>query len=287
MSSTQARWLEHGAVLAALARAFSEAGLFDSAIECYERAFAAGDGAATVKDLEQLTNLRCRRALEWYDKGRGKPRAECLREIDDALARLRELDAQVLSPGVAEPGTVERLSVFGSGYKRRAWLGGDERLPSLREMAGYYRLAYERSRRGDRSDPYPLLNWLVAEVVLGWHPGDDGPAARRVQGFAERIAEARLEIDRRLDRARTFWLAAMKADLAVVEALGRDALDDVERERLLREYLAAREHGSAREFASVCDQLDFLLDTAPEGVAVAPSLRELRQRLAAGAAASR
>jgi CHAT domain-containing protein len=280
-------WLEHGAVLAALARAFSEARLFDAAIDLYERALVAEDGAATVKDLEQLMNLRCRRALTWYDRGRGRPRSECVQEIDAALARLRELDAHVLSPGVADAGTVERFSMIGSGYKRRAWLGGDDRLPSLREMAKHYRLAYQRSRRDERSDPYPLLNWLFAEIVLGWHPGEVGPADRRVEGFAERIAEARAEIDRRLARERDFWVAAMKADLAVVEALGRDVLDDAERERLRREYLAVREYGTAREFASVCDQLDFMLEMAPEGVGVVPSLRELRQRLAADAAASR
>ena len=59
----QKGWKDNGLVQAALARAYAEAGKLDAALPLYRRALSTEDGAASMRDIEQLANLEVRHAM--------------------------------------------------------------------------------------------------------------------------------------------------------------------------------------------------------------------------------
>src|SRR5262249_44433288 len=102
------RWSSDPKVQAALGRAYAELGMTDEAISGYTLALKAEKAWAPIRVIEQLVNLRARRATR-------RPASEHPeQEICNAMALLNGL------PKIDDDYTSERWSLLGSCYKRLA-----------------------------------------------------------------------------------------------------------------------------------------------------------------------
>ena len=270
-------WLEVGGhrVGLALARAYAEAEDFDAAVLYYARASQSAAASMTLRDQEQLANMRARAAVKCWRQGKA-----ATDQIDLALRELKEL-LQVRE-------TVERLSLLGSAWRRRAWVS---RAPAaaLEKMQHSYNEAYQLSQQQSRPDPYPLLNSVVAGLIMQWYPATRSSAPKR------------RELRQQLQAARSLlpeggvvsvaqegewdpWLVSMSIDRQLLSAL-IDGNCNTLREDFIARYRAFSRRASPREFASVLDNLEFLqtlaaraksAESLPTAVCVGALLRELR-----------
>jgi tetratricopeptide (TPR) repeat protein len=162
-------WQGNGEVSAAFGQAWAKTGRFDEAIGWFERARTAADGASSLAAIEQLANLRVRRAWKWAARG-GDEVAHARKEIAEAMALLDTL--------LAVGATDERESLYGSAYKRLALIEAAAGRPeaeaeAIAEMKKHYeaaeRIALTRARedKTDRvNDFYPAMNRIAAELAL-------------------------------------------------------------------------------------------------------------------------
>ena len=99
-SESPERWADDPDILTAIAEAWAELGDVGRAITAYERALAAARASTPLRTVEQLANLRARRAVDL-------PPAEARRAIQRELATLDTLGS--LTGG---GDTVERLALL-------------------------------------------------------------------------------------------------------------------------------------------------------------------------------
>ncbi|HYR03020.1 MAG TPA: CHAT domain-containing protein, partial [Syntrophobacteria bacterium] len=265
-------WLDNGRICIALARAFAEALLFEEAKEYYGRALEKDPASMTLRDVEQYANLTSRAAVDAWKRGETTKEREPLAEIDKAI---RHLEWLVTPPSGKE--TSERLSLFGSAYKRQAWIAGDLRTAAAAVAAMKDR--YNRACRLSKGkDPYPVLNLLFARLVDGWVRGR---ARRKAADIAAALGGARAELDGRLAQGLDFWAEASRIDCDLLAALVEDRLDSGAAESLAGRYREARNLASRREFASVLDQIEFLaaMATLAKKADLAQRLRKLLDRV--------
>ena len=278
------KWLNRGEVCAALGRAFAEAKCFAEAVTYYEQALKAENAAMTIKDFEQLANVQSRQAVALWKAGK---QAEAEAAIEAAIRRLESIQGALLPTTVGEGEetdrgvTVERLSLLGSAYKRKAWVSkADDREGPLGEMKEYYKKAFQLAENKGRFNAYPLLNWLTAEIVMAWQSRADRPAEDNKEAkISEYIRRAESELKAALGKQREFWTEIMLADAALIETL---AMGFPEKETIVEfaeRYLETRKIGSPREFESTLDQIDFLAAMAESRKPLAAALAQLRQLL--------
>jgi len=247
-------WISRGDVLAAIGTAYGETGDFPRAIEHLKKAVQAEDAGRGVplSVVEQLANFEAR----WGERS-GDPKL-----IERAIDRLSALIQ------LAESG--ERLSLLGSAYKLLAQATADKaRATALVQAATWYRRAAERKLAGGEVDPYPVLNWLTVEAVLGNAPPDASVWLARARAVAkERFAESR-----------SIWDAVTLPDAALVEDLLGAALGTASGDDLVAQYRTAFEEtrATARQRDSVLRQLDFIVAMAPVGAIRAATINELRR----------
>jgi tetratricopeptide (TPR) repeat protein len=289
-------WLKNGKVCVALARAFRDTELFDEAIDYYRRALAVEPSAVGFKDIEQLANLLGRRAVYRFEHrgqaaglqgaGRGKvPEGHALdltTDIDEAIDLIKWLmdvpqgnkeqergsqkspkkDGKKSEdePETISGKTVERYSLLGSAYKRQAWISPDPKT-ALQKMSKAYQEAYKLSVDLKKPDLYPLLNWIVAEVILDWKPARRGKGAKIRAGMAN-LKKAKELLSGPGVGDDPFWNAVNQTDYQLCEALLNNRLDKKTLDRLVEGYAEARRLGSRRKFASVLDQREFLVAMA-------------------------
>jgi tetratricopeptide (TPR) repeat protein len=275
-------WMEDGRVLAALARAAAELGRRDEAVDWYEKARDRDSGALRMKDLEQLANIRARAAAERFLHGDpDHPASEAEREralglIDKSVRELERLIE--IGP------TNERYALLGSVAKRWAGVAKARGVceAALRTMVGAYTNAHELSSR----KPYALLNALTGVLVLGG-PWDEQPEETQLRYLSKADFEEALRRGEELAALRArdahdFWDRVYEPEAETLRFLYEGKLNEnVERLGRIWEQLVEKE-GSAREHASVRDQLGFLLK-AIDG-AEAGELEALRNQKAALAA---
>jgi hypothetical protein len=149
---------------------------------------------------------------------------------------------------------VERLSLLGSAYKRRAWIGV-EVPPSLERMQDAYGRALQLAQASRRSDPYPLLNQLFGQLVLDWHGID--ASVLTVEALQAQLEPVSAGLRARLATTKEFWDVVMLADIELLEALVAGTLQK-RRAAIADLYLEARKLASPREFGSVLDQIAFM-----------------------------
>jgi hypothetical protein len=155
--------------------------------------------------------------------------------------------------------TPERLSLLGSACKRRALIEPEGRRAALARMEACCRAAHELASRTTGTNPYHLVQHLSAEVVRGWFArAASRPNRQHEERVQRQLDEARGAL-RRSERERSdFWSSAMLAECDLIEALAlHRPLDDLA-DPIAAKLRTARRRGSAREFASVLDQLSFL-----------------------------
>ena len=270
------KWLEknskNGKIWAALANVYSEAQRFTDAIEHVRVAIALDPSAITLKDIEQLANLLGRQALASHlvapgntKETRGKPRVET--DIDEAISLLkwlmgapssRESDIEREKGASADtaPGkTVERLSLLGSAYKRKAWVSKNPG-PALEQMKQAYEKAFNLAERQKGSTLYPKLNQMFAELILSW---DSKRKRHRTKGeLSKELERLKSELERYSSAKDSFWDEVMLYDCELALALLDGSLKGEAIQTLADRYRDARRRASRREFASVLDQFEFL-----------------------------
>jgi tetratricopeptide (TPR) repeat protein len=278
------RWESRGDVAEAFGKAWVAARDPSSAVEWYEKALAANDGLASIKASEQLGNLRARVAWESLNDAI-KKRDEIKQSLaaqrtagtvsPNMTARLADAEAEVstaetrsrksiteaialLEDLVALKPTMERHSLCGSAYKRRAMIavackpkGKNDAIEKMRE---HYDEAAELGRKqGLGGVFYPLLNYIAADLILGFgKPNWTGLDPEIVAATRQSLAvKCRDEPD--------FWSVVGITELAAYEALDHRALAG-DMKALSAEYDDLRKRvNTGWRWASAYDQMHLVL----------------------------
>lgn len=229
-------WLKQGNVQEQFGKVYGEHRLFQEAVEHYRQAVGSEDSEnpATLRGIEQWINLEARFGRKNNDKA----------GIKKAIRRGR----QVLK--IAE--TSERLSIMGSAYKRLAEL--DEK-PSeitthLAKAAAYYQKAAKKQEQEPLADPYPIVNWMMIEALLG---------TSKVP-YESWLSKAEILARQRFQTTRKAWDLFSVADIAIIRAYLKGALP-AERGTLIENYrkIFAESSATKREQDSALGQLDFMI----------------------------
>jgi CHAT domain-containing protein len=227
-------WLKQGTFQERLGDTYSEHGLFKEAIERYRRAAESEDASnpATLRAIEQWINLAVRLGAEDDNKAM----------VEEAIEKGRHL------LGIAK--TSERLNIMGSAHKKLAQLETDvERVKGhLEQSAVYYREAANRQQREGVGDPYPFINMLVVEALLG----QEDIGSESSLSTCETLAQQRFR------ETRSAWDAVTIADVALIRAFLHRSLPQ-ERDNLVEKYRFAFTESSAtpREQDSALTQMKF------------------------------
>ena len=249
-------WLELPSITQALARAYAQVEDFEPAVLWYRKAIQSGGDISTVA-IEQYANLRCRWAVQ--QRSNRDARAIIRAAIDD----LEQLCGLV---GESE----ERLSLLGSAHKRLALAESLRDRPSataliraLKDMAKFYDKARTLMYSQGKEPYYPTLNWLVARILV-LKLSTKGRKTQAQQAESEAIQHELDQISRRAARSThhsaTFWASIIPIESELLRGLCDDNLDE-RKETIVSGYLNARQRGAAnREFRSIIEHLDFLLD---------------------------
>jgi tetratricopeptide (TPR) repeat protein len=254
-SSTEPLWRNNGKVAEAFGNAWAKAGNFDNAIAWYERAQVAPDGTASLAAIEQLANLKVRRAWEQAMTSNvksGSAVQNARREIAEAMVLLDTL----LSVGA----TLERESIYGSAYKRLASIEAaagreDKEIEAISKMKDHYTAAEEiaRSSTSDAAKAsmyYPAMNRIAAQLAL------EGGTSRATSLNAETLAVIRRSM---LAAPIDFWSVVGQTELKMYGSVLAGTLEkDVS--RLIEEFRDHHSRVSApKRWASVLDNASFVL----------------------------
>jgi CHAT domain-containing protein len=243
------RWGKSGAVAELFGEAFVEAGDVETGMKWYEQAVAAPDGKASMKAAEQFANVRGRLGWEIVDKAMrhldemkmrekaGRPRskaraasrrarADAERSLRQAIERADDLIEQsiaLLTKLIAVKQTMERASLIGSAYKRRALVNGaagrrTRIQQALRQMKAAYEDAQAVGEKSGASDLYyPASNRLAADVAL--HAGG------RIRSLdLDTATILRKSLQEKSTTDPDFWSVVGETELDQYEAMARRKL---------------------------------------------------------------
>ena len=260
------KWYGSAPLRVALAEARAELGDLSEAIDHYMAAVASADAGFKVRAVEQLANLRARKAVREYRKASAETRdpATTVATINGELQRLQSL-TEAVGP------SLERLSLQGGCWKRLAQVqasspAADE---ALRRMADCYDQAVELAG----NDPgYPWLMACAARACLAARSGTECDSALD-QAVREQANSTLADKD-------DFWGLIRWADAQTTLAIVQQSTPSFEdAERIKVAYRRAWRHvGSPVKMRSVTEQLEFYEDIFSDG---APETATRRKSLAA------
>jgi CHAT domain-containing protein len=287
----ESKWGACGDVAELFGEAFTEAGDVETGMRWYETAVTAPDGRASMKAAEQLANVRARLAWEIVDKasrdlGDRKKGAKAARSLRTAIARADRLIAQsleLLTRVMALEPTLERASLIGSAYKRRALVniaaGRQAHVQEdLRQMQAAYQQAQELGEKNGTTDLlYPVSNRFSAAVAL--HAG--AGRSRSLDHGTARMLRQTLQAKSATDP--DFWSVVGETELDQYEALVARKLAPA-RSQLSRAYEDLHQRVTAtRMWATVYDNACLVLPryagnaTGKEKAAANELLAQLRR----------
>lgn len=266
-----------GAVAEAFGVAYEEAGLFEPAIQWFQRALESDDASASLRAAERFGNLGARQAWQLVRPGTGR---RGKRPGAPQLAASRNMAlkaAQHLETLVSAKRNVERLNLVASAYKRLVMIEqqmGPKESEAAREHLVRMVEVYGDAAQLAKDDPkldwfYPAQNLLAAQVRRARaDPAAPAPDAKLRQAILE-------DLDRRAASDKTGWAQVGRIEMDLHAAL-LDGGNRAEAERALDAFVKLHERLPAPAvWKSVSDQLDFLLGE-PE-----PALAELVDRVRA------
>ena len=249
LSEEKQKWGKSGAVAELFGEAFVEAGDFESGIQWYEKAVTAPDGKASMKAAEQLANVGGRLGWEIVDKAMRhldemkkrekagsrttkaraaarRARVDAERSLRQAVERADDLIGQslaLLAKLIAVKRTLERASLIGSAYKRRALVDGAAGRRArihrdLQQMKAGYQDAQDAGKTSGASDIYyPASNCLAADVALN-------AGTRRWSLDRETVRILRKSLQAKSTTDPDFWSVVGETELDQYEALARRKL---------------------------------------------------------------
>jgi hypothetical protein len=139
---------------------------------------------------------------------------------------------------------------MGGAHKKLAQLETDAQKAKdhLEQSAAHYREAADRQQREGAADPYPIINVLVVEALLG----KEGLGSESSLSTCESMAQQRFH------ETRSAWDAVTIADVALIRAFLHQSLPQ-ERDNLAERYRSAFTESSAtqREQDSALTQMKF------------------------------
>jgi len=228
-------WLKQGTLQEQLGGAYSEYGLFKDAIEHYRLAAETEDSSssATFRAIEQWINLTVRLG----EKNSNKLMIEEGIKKGEHLVHLAE--------------TSERLNIMGSAHKKLSQLESDpDKVKGhLGKSADYYRKAATRQQSEGVADPYPIINMLVVEALLG----KDGLGNESLLSKCESLAQQRFYA------THSAWDAFAIPDIALIRSFLNHSLPQ-DRDNLVEKYRSAFAESGAtqRERDSALTQMQFV-----------------------------
>jgi tetratricopeptide (TPR) repeat protein len=264
-------WRAHGRVAEAFGNAWAKILGLDEAIEWYERAQAAADGTASLKAVEELANLRARRAWEKLSAVETPTAADvdaARGEIESAMELLHRLLALGATP--------ERQSLLGSAYKRLALVesrAGSGREPEARAALEKMKAHFEQA---GRKDFYGAMNVIAAQVALaGLTPSDLDPDAAAIDAVRQMMG----------DTPPDFWSVVGQTEMTMYGAMAAGLLAEAQ-SVLAKEFTDHHQKVRApKRWASVYDNGTLVLSAyarrkgGPESAA-ANEIRNLLKTLA-------
>jgi CHAT domain-containing protein/pimeloyl-ACP methyl ester carboxylesterase len=230
-------WLKQGELLERLGKVYGDHGRFEEAVEHYRRAVTSEDAdhPSTLRTVEQWINLEAR-----FGKKAGNSS-----KIEEAITRGEHL--------LALGETSERLSIMGSAYKRLAELHTDPNdvRAALKKAAQFYRQAATKQEQEPLAEPYPIVNWLTIEALLG----------NVKVPYDSWLSKAGILAQQRFRNKRKAWDLFAVADITVLRAYQKGALAE-ERATLVESYrkVFAESAATKRERDSARGQLEFLIN---------------------------
>ena len=231
-----ADWLKRGDVQERFGLAYGEHGLFEEAGMHYELAAKSEDleNASSLRAIEQRINLEAR-----FGGTTGKKT-----KIEQAIQR----GAHLLALGE----TSERLNIMGSAHKRLAALQANPKdvKAALAKARDCYRRAAEKQEAEPLADPYPIVNWLAIEALLG----------NAKVPYESWLSKAEILGRQRFQTRCQAWDLFAIADIAVVRSYLDGSLPD-KRSSLVETYerVFAESAATKRERDSARGQLAFLM----------------------------
>ena len=231
-------WLKQGTLQERLGQAYGDHRLFKEAIDHYRKAATSEDPSnpATLRAIEQWINLAGRLEGE-------APTNKAM--IEEAIVKGRHL--------LDIATTAERLTIMGSAYKKLAQVETDSQKVNdhLRQAADYYRKATDPQRGEGVADPYPIINLLVVEALLGKEDFTNESLLSKCESLAQQ----------RFRETRSAWDSITISDVALIRAFLRRSLPQ-ERDSLVEKYRSAFAESSAtqREQDSALKQMKFAKD---------------------------
>lgn len=266
LGKVQAEWAALPEVQQAIGSLYAEFGPdgFEAAHGALLQAVAGNSeqGRVAIQAIELLANIEARQAERLARQGR--PGA--LQMADDAVARIEALvRLSATSPAAPQPAAptgsppnVERQSILGSAYKRKAivQLLDKQAWSAIRPTLALARDAYARGAGEPDSpdwDPYGLINRLQLDALLGNEAAVDAGLVAKCQDAARK----------RFDRTWEFFDAIKPVDASLALWLAdTGSLGPTPGTELKWLYLDAvhQLYRSALEFDSVVAQLRLLAD---------------------------
>ncbi|HEY5512218.1 MAG TPA: CHAT domain-containing protein, partial [Geomonas sp.] len=258
-------WMtQYGEIRAALGEAYAETGKFDRAIEQYEAAAGCSDGGCSLKDLDQLANLKVRRAEQRVKDGL-LSKAEAGNEINAVIAQLEARSAECGE-------TTDRSTITASAYKLLLMADAHTKKETSRILSGMAVWYGKVARLEGDIDPYPALNWICIRILLESRKAKcDGAEIARLRESLNKISQAGAMLNKRDPK---FWHAVYEIDAdlygilldTVCGAAIKEA--DAKLEELYLRYMAlADKFGTSRKMDSVAKQLRFIAGFLPESMA--------------------
>lgn len=284
-----------GRISQTLGRAYERLGDYAKAIECYDAALAADNGRPSEAMLgvaERRGNLITRQAIRSLGPAilgfSGAPisasaRSGARRAIELAIKHLNIL--LQLGP------TRERLVALGGAHKHLALVvAAAEQTAALKEMSVQY--ANAAKSIGNGSDPYPLLQSVIAEVLLEQRagrrgkrkPGKGKAAAARGDGSGKigaLLAHAdKLLAEHLASVPPDVWTDVAQTDLELAGRIRSGRLDDAATASIIGAYgealTTARDSGAQNSIAENIGFIHALLK-AGTGATANPLLERLER----------
>jgi len=129
----------------------------------------------------------------------------------------------------------------------------------LEKASGYYHRAEQRQQALNTPDPYPMVNALMLDVILGELKKGDADVQSK-------LTKGQLMAQSRFMSYHHVWDAIMVADFALIQAYWSGSFEQTDRQKdvksLITQYHQAFMEGNAnaKERDSACKQLSFLID---------------------------
>jgi hypothetical protein len=124
----------------------------------------------------------------------------------------------------------------------------------------------------------------MGEICTTWQKGLPPVDAETAPDRLRLLSQALDELDRAIQKEKNFWNVVMRVDAELLQALSGGELGAKQINLIAEKYRDAAMLGSPREYASVLDQIDFLIVMAGAQKQVAKDLSALRRKLDAATA---